>query len=98
MTKLYWQQLALEGCPECGTPLSDMIHTDRDTLECSLCSFCVSTDDILGWVWGRAKCRICGEEEVFVAPCTCDFDTMECMNCGNKTCEAFEVNYGRHCM
>ncbi len=83
-TLVTFEQLKEKGCPDCGC--LDLIY-EQGCLFCSQCSFFILDDNILGWITGKEKCRVCGNEGYFVAPSTCDFDTMECSNCGNRTSE-----------
>jgi hypothetical protein len=86
ITLLHWQQLKLEGCPQCGLPIDDLQHQNH-FVSCPLCAWKINDDQLLGWIAGVAECRICSNKQTFIAPCICDLDNLECDNCGNMSAE-----------
>ena len=42
------------------------------------------------WVWLELVCRVCGHQQVALAPAVSDLDNMECGHCENMTCQEID--------
>jgi len=73
------------GCPDCGSSYSQLCM--NQIIVCSTCGWAILEEEVEGWISGVEEYRVCNYRGAFVAPETCDLDSMECSNCGNMTCE-----------
>lgn len=83
---MHWQHLKNNGCPNCGMEFNDLLYL-YDEVSCPLCGWKIKESQLLGWICGKASCRICGEEEIFICPYICDLENLECKTCGYMTME-----------
>ncbi len=65
---------------------------DEEMLEClTVVEKQLVSEEVKSFVVIDSQCRICNYKQVCIAPEICDYDNLECGNCGQSTVQEREI-------